>query len=113
MFSSFCQEQYVCGGEGGRRSSFSPAVVAGSEVSGRARRHGCAGLPKPDLPTPFKPPQTIEWPVAKSEFVDQGDDSPHPAIGDIDRLPGRIGPPQNEEDIFRQALFDNPGISLL
>ena len=26
----------ACGGEGGLRSSFSPAIVAGSEVSGRA-----------------------------------------------------------------------------
>ena len=64
----FCQEQYVCGGEGGLRSSFSPAIVAGSEVSGRARRHGCAGLTKPDLPTPFKPPHAFELSVSESEF---------------------------------------------
>ena len=73
---SLLEEQYVCGGEGGLRSSFSPAIVAGSEVFGRARLHGCAGLPKPDLPTPFKPPQALELSVTDSEFVVKGDDSP-------------------------------------
>ena len=44
-----------------------------------------------------------EGPVEKCEFVAKGDDSPQAAIGDIDRLPGRIGPPQKEEGIFRQS----------
>ena len=33
----------------------------------------------------------------------QGDDSPQPPIRDINRLPGRIGPPQKEKGIFRQS----------
>ena len=33
----------------------------------------------------------------------KGDDSPQPPILDINRLPGRIGPPQKEEGIFRQS----------
>ena len=33
------------------------------------------GLPKPDLQTPFKPPQALERPDAKNKFVDNGNDS--------------------------------------
>ena len=97
----FCQEQYVCGGEGGRRSSFSPAIVAGSEVSSRARLHGCAGLPKPDLPTPFKPPQSLEKPVAKSVIVDKGDDLSQPPFSYIKGLPRPVSLPQKERRILR------------
>ena len=45
----------------------------------------------------------LRGPVEKCEFVVKGDDSLQIAIGDIDGLPGRIGPPQKEEGIFRQA----------
>ena len=42
-------------------------------------------------------------PVEKCEFVGKGDDSPRPAIKQINELPWRIGPPQKEESIFRQT----------
>ena len=59
------------------------------------------GLPKPDLLTPFKPPPSPELSDVERGLLSKGDDSPQPPIWNVNRLPGRIGPPQ------KKAFFDS------
>ena len=40
--------------------------------------------------------------------MDKGDDSPQPAIGYVEKLPGRIGPPQKEERGLLREGDDSP-----